>query len=51
MEGGCVLVGDGEDSVTVCALLGGRSWRGWSLRLKLSVGNEQDMFAEQWQFE
>lgn len=41
MEGGCVLVGDGE-CVTVCVLLGGRSWSGQGLRLKLSVGTEQD---------
>lgn len=41
MEGGCVLVGDGEDCVTVCVLLGGRSRNRQGLRLKLSVGTEQ----------
>lgn len=41
VEGGCVLVGDGEGGVTVCVLLGGRSWKGQGLRVKLSVGTEQ----------
>jgi len=26
MEGSCVLFGDGEYCLTVCMLLGGRSW-------------------------
>lgn len=42
VEGGRVLVGEGEDRVIVQMLLGRRSWRGQGLRLKQSVGTEWD---------
>lgn len=38
VEGGCVLVGDGKDRVTVCVLLGGKSWTGGWVGTKAECG-------------